>query len=66
MVPFPVNNEHWPGWQVLALYGAAFYLEGRTRPEDLPTYLSATAASLQRTDSRYVRRGWPNRHASCQ
>ncbi len=46
VVPFSVNNEHWPGWQVLAIYGSDFYLEGRTRPENLPPYLSATAASL--------------------
>ena len=46
VVPFPVNNDHWPGWQVLALYGAASYLEGRTRPEDLPISLSATRAAL--------------------
>ena len=46
VVPFSVNNEHWPGWQVLAIYGSDSYLEGRTRPEDLPPYLSATAASL--------------------
>ena len=46
IVPFPVENEYWHGWQVLVLYGAQSYLERRTRLEDLPTYLSATVASL--------------------
>ena len=51
VIPFPVNNEHWPGWQVLAIYGAKTYLQGRRDPDDVPTYMNATAASLNELTS---------------
>ena len=41
VVPFPLNNEYWPGSQVLVLYGATPYVEGRAKGEELPSYLNA-------------------------